>query len=102
MGCGIDLCYPVENINLYMDILKKGGIISEYGPGVKPLAYHFPMRIRFISALSDGILVIEAKEKSGSLITVDMGLDLGNNIFAVPGRIYDRLSSGCYNMIKMC
>lgn len=101
MGCGIDLCYPVENINLYMDIQKKGGIISEYGPGVKPLAYHFPMRNRIISALSDGILVIEAKEKSGSLITVDMGLDQGKNIYAVPGRINDRLSSGCNNLIKM-
>ena len=101
MGCGIDICYPVENINLYMDIQTKGGIISEYGPGSKPLAYHFPMRNRIISALSDGILVIEAKEKSGSLITVDMGLDQGKNIYAVPGRITDKLSSGCNNLIKM-
>jgi DNA processing protein len=101
MGCGIDICYPVENINLYMDIQTNGGIISEYGPGIKPLAYHFPMRNRIISALSDGILVIEAKEKSGSLITVDMGLEQGKNIYAVPGRITDRLSSGCNNLIKM-
>ncbi len=101
MGCGIDICYPAENINLYMDIQTKGGIISEYGPGSKPLAYHFPMRNRIISALSDGILVIEAKEKSGSLITVDMGLDQGKNIYAVPGRITDKLSSGCNNLIKM-
>ncbi len=101
MGCGIDICYPVENINLYMDMQIKGGIISEYGPGIKPLAYHFPMRNRIISALSDGILVIEAREKSGSLITVDMGLEQGKNIYAVPGRIYDRLSDGCNNLIKM-
>lgn len=101
MGCGIDICYPVENINLYMDIQIKGGIISEYGPGSKPLAYHFPMRNRIISALSDGILVIEAREKSGSLITVDMGLDQGKNIYAVPGRITDKLSEGCNNLIKM-
>lgn len=101
MGCGIDICYPVENINLYMDMQTNGGIISEYGPGVRPLAYHFPMRNRIISALSDGILVIEAKEKSGSLITVDMGLDQGKNIYAVPGRINDKLSGGCNNLIKM-
>jgi DNA processing protein len=101
MGCGIDICYPAENIKLYMDIQAKGGIISEYGPGIKPLAYHFPMRNRIISALSDGILVIEAREKSGSLITVDMGLDQGKNIYAVPGRITDKLSEGCNNLIKM-
>lgn len=101
MGCGIDICYPVENIDLYMDMQVKGGIISEYGPGCKPLAYHFPMRNRIISALSDGILVIEAKEKSGSLITVDMGLEQGKEIYAVPGRITDKLSEGCHNLIKM-
>ncbi|TAH64959.1 MAG: DNA-protecting protein DprA [Anaerolineaceae bacterium] len=101
MGCGIDICYPVENINLYMDMQIKGGIISEYGPGVKPLAYHFPMRNRIISALSDGILVIEAREKSGSLITVDMGLDQGKNIYAVPGRITDKLSGGSNNLLKI-
>lgn len=101
LGCGIDICYPAENINLYMDIQEHGGIISEYGPGIKPLAYHFPMRNRIISALSDGILVIEAGEKSGSLITVDLGLDQGKNIYAVPGRITDKLSMGCNNLIKM-
>jgi len=101
LGCGIDICYPAENINLYMDMQNNGGIISEYGPGIKPLSYHFPMRNRIISALSDGILVIEAGEKSGSLITVDMGLDQGKNIYAVPGRITDKLSKGCNNLIKM-
>lgn len=101
MGCGIDICYPKENINLYMDMQKEGGIISEYGPGIKPLAYHFPMRNRIISGLSDGVLIIEAREKSGSLITVDMGLDQGKNIYAVPGRISDKLSYGCNNLIKM-
>lgn len=101
MGCGIDFCYPVENINLYMDMQESGGILSEYGPGIKPLPYHFPMRNRIISGLSDGVLVIEAREKSGSLITVDMGLDQGKNIYAVPGRITDKLSGGCNNLIKM-
>lgn len=101
LGCGIDICYPKENIMLYMDAQKKGAIISEYAPGIQPLAGNFPMRNRIISGLSDGILVIEAKEKSGSLITVDMGLEQGKEIYALPGRITDTLSRGCLNLIKM-
>lgn len=100
-GCSVDICYPKENINLYMEMQKNGGILSEYGPGCYPKPYNFPMRNRLISGLSDGILVIEAKEKSGSLITADMGLEQGKNIYSVPGRIGDRLSSGCNNLIKM-
>lgn len=100
-GCGVDICYPKENFNLYMDMQEKGGIISEYGPGIFPKPYNFPMRNRLISGMSDGILVIEAKEKSGSLITADMGLEQGKNVYAVPGRIKDQLSSGCNNLIKM-
>ena len=101
LGCGVDICYPRENINLYMEMQQEGGVISEFPPGTKPLSYHFPMRNRIISGLSDGILVIEAKEKSGSLITVDMGLDQGKEIYALPGRVTDRLSGGCNNLIKM-
>ncbi|MBH1941977.1 DNA-protecting protein DprA [Mobilitalea sibirica] len=101
LGCGIDICYPKENINLYMEMQKDGGIISEYAPGTRPLAGHFPMRNRIISGLSDAVLVIEAKEKSGSLITVDMGLEQGKEIYALPGRATDRLSEGCNNLIKM-
>lgn len=101
LGCGIDICYPVENFSLYMDMQKEGGVISEYGIGVNPNAGNFPMRNRIISGMSDGILVIEAKEKSGSLITVDLGLEQGKNIYALPGRINDRLSTGCNNLIKM-
>ena len=80
---------------------NQGGIISEYPPGEKPYASNFPMRNRIISGLSDGILVVEAKEKSGSLITVDMGLEQGKDIYAIPGRITDALSVGCNNLIKM-
>lgn len=101
LGCGVDICYPREHFSLYMDISNKGGIISEYGLGVEPLAYQFPMRNRIISGLSDGILVIEAKEKSGSLITVDSGLEQGKNIYAIPGSIYNKVSDGCNNLIKM-
>jgi DNA processing protein len=101
LGCGIDICYPKENIKLYMEMQKEGGLLSEYAPGTQPFAGNFPMRNRIISGLSDGILVIEAKEKSGSLITVDMGLEQGKDIYALPGRATDRLSEGCNNLIKM-
>ncbi len=101
LGCGIDICYPRENIKLYMELMKEGGVISEYAPGTPPIAGNFPLRNRIISGLSDGILVIEAREKSGSLITVDLGLDQGKDIYAVPGKASDRLSEGCNNLIKM-
>lgn len=100
-GCSVDICYPKENFRLYMDMQDKGGVISEYGLGVNPKPGNFPMRNRLISGISDGILIIEAKEKSGSLITVDMGLEQGKNIYSLPGRINDSLSIGCNNLIKM-
>ncbi len=101
LGCGIDICYPRENLKLYMKLWQEGGIISEYPPGTSPFAGNFPMRNRIISGLSDGILLIEAKEKSGSLITVDYGLEQGKEIYVLPGRANDRLSAGCNNLIKM-
>lgn len=100
LGCGVDICYPKENFNLYMKMKDRGGIISEYGLGFPPRQYNFPMRNRIISGLADGILVIEAKEKSGSLITVDYGLEQGKNIYAIPGRVSDTLSQGCNNLLK--
>lgn len=100
LGCGVDICYPTENIELYQDILKNGGIISEYPPGISPVAWHFPQRNRIISGLADKILVVEAKEKSGSLITVEWALEQGKDIMAVPGRVGDKLSSGCNRLIK--
>ncbi len=100
LGSGIDYCYPQENINLYMKLEEQGGILSEYGPGVLPKAGHFPLRNRIISGISDGILVVEAKMKSGSLITADHGLDQGKDIFSIPGRITDPLSEGTNQLIK--
>lgn len=100
LGCGIDICYPRENFELYMYMSKQGGVISEYGPGVPGRAFQFPLRNRIISGLSDGILVVEARERSGSLITADMALEQGKDIFAIPGRIGDKLSEGCMNLIK--
>ncbi len=101
LGCGIDTCYPRENIGLYMEMQQTGGILSEYPPGTKPYAGNFPMRNRIISGLSDAILIIEARLKSGSLITVDMGLDQGKDIYALPGRATDPLSEGCNNLLKL-
>ncbi|ROR30755.1 DNA processing protein [Mobilisporobacter senegalensis] len=101
LGCGIDICYPRENIELYTRMEQCGGIISEYGLGIPPLPGLFPMRNRIISGLSDGILVIEAKLRSGTFITVDYGLEQGKDIYAIPGRITDISSSGCNNLIKM-
>ena len=101
LGSGIDICYPRANLNLYMEVIKNGGIISEYAPGVKPYRGNFPMRNRIISGLCDAILVVEAKEKSGSLITVDWGLEQGKDIYTIPGRVTDRLSEGCNNLLKM-
>lgn len=100
MGSGVDICYPSENIELYQDICKNGGIISEYAPGTQPVAWHFPQRNRIISGLSDIVAVIEAREKSGSLITVEWALEQGKDIMAVPGGINDSLSRGCNRLIK--
>ena len=101
LGCGIDICYPKENIDTYMEIIETGGIISEYPPGFQPIAANFPMRNRIISGISDGILLVEARQKSGSLITMDYGLDQGKNIYACPGRITDTLSYGTNHIIQM-
>lgn len=100
LGCGVDICYPTENIELYEQILKKGGIISEYLPGTAPLSWHFPQRNRLISGLADKIVVVEAKENSGSLITVEWALEQGKDVMAVPGRIGEKLSQGCNQLIK--
>lgn len=100
MGCGVDICYPRQNIETYMLIQESGGIISEYPPGMPPVAGNFPMRNRIISALSDGILVIEAGEGSGSLITAEYGIEQGKDIFAVPGEIGNKLYFGSNKLIK--
>ncbi len=100
LGCGVDICYPRENMDLYTEISRNGGIISELPPGTRPEGYQFPRRNRIIAALARGIVVTEAKQKSGTLITVEHGLNLGKEIFAVPGRIDDTLSEGCNQLIK--
>lgn len=101
LGCGVDICYPRSHIGLYMDILERGGgIISEQIPGTPALAMYFPMRNRIISGLSDAVLVMEAKEKSGSLITADTAMEQGRDVYALPGPVGNVLSMGCNRLIK--
>ena len=100
LGCGVDICYPNENKTLYNKLKNNGGIISEFAPGTAPLATNFPVRNRIISGLSDIVLVVEAKEKSGTVITVNMALEQGKDVFAVPGRCIDALSYGCNKLIS--
>lgn len=100
LGCGVDICYPRENIELYMHILSQGGVMSEYIPGTEPLNWQFPERNRIISMFADAVAVIEAKRNSGSLITTDYALQYGKEVFAMPGRVGDELSRGCNELIK--
>lgn len=100
LGNGLDIIYPKRNKDLYSEIPKKGAIISEYFLGVAPLQFNFPQRNRIISGLSLGIIVIEAKEKSGSLITCQHALEQGKEVFAVPGNINSVFSKGTNKLIK--
>jgi hypothetical protein len=100
LGCGVDLCYPDENQALYDRLLEAGGILSEFPPGTPPDSKNFPQRNRIISGLADLVLVIEARKRSGTQITVDMALEQGREVFALPGRVSDALSDGCNRLIR--
>ena len=99
LGCGVDICYPRQNRKLYEELIQKGGLLSTYAPGTKALPAYFPPRNRIVSGLADALIVIEARQKSGTLITVDMALEQGKDVFAVPGRITDTCSRGCNRLI---
>lgn len=99
LGCGVNICYPASNRYLYQSILERGGIISEYPPGTQPKKTLFPARNRIISGLSDCVVIMEAREKSGSLITADFAMEQGRDVYALPGRITDPLSVGCNHLI---
>lgn len=101
VGNGLDMLYPKENIELANEIIKSGGsIISEYPCGTKPDKMNFPARNRIVSGISSGIIVVEAKEKSGTLITVDFALEQGRDVFVVPGNINSINSVGTNDLIK--
>lgn len=93
-GSSPDLVYPVSNRRLAAELIESGLIVSEYPPGTEPRPWRFPARNRIISGLSDGVIVVEAKEKSGALITADFALEQGREVFAVPGDIFAALSCG--------
>ena len=95
MGCGLDIVYPRENTKLFDRILQNNGLIlSEYPPGTPPSAKHFPARNRIISGLSRGVIVVEAKASSGSLITADMAVSEGRDVFVVPCNLLDHTADG--------
>ena len=100
LGCGVDICYPEENKGLYDKLSASGGLLSEYHPGIMPQSGQFPLRNRIISALSDIVVVVEARERSGSLITADQALEQGKDVYALPGRVCDPLSQGCNRLIR--
>jgi len=100
LGCGVDVVYPRENKKVMEEIIDKGAVISEFPPGTAPMAGNFPVRNRIISGLSRGILVVEAADKSGSLITADLALEQGRDVFAVPGQVTNSVNRGAHRLIK--
>ncbi len=100
LGCGVDQVYPASNASIMKEMINVGCIISEYSLGTPPLKHHFPARNRIISGLSDGVIVIEAAEKSGALITVDFALEQGKEVYALPGNINQLQSKGTNKLIR--
>lgn len=100
LGCGIDVVYPRTHADLYREIAAHGVLLSEYALGAPPEGFRFPVRNRIISGLSRGVVVVEATEKSGSLITARLALDQGREVFAVPGRIDSPRSAGTHRLIQ--
>ena len=100
LGCGVDVCYPPENQELMERIIQNGCIISEFAPGMPAVPGNFPARNRIIAGLSKMVVVVEAGKKSGTLITADLALDYGRDVFVVPGNVTSALSKGTNELIK--
>lgn len=100
LGCGVDVCYPWQHKQLMEDIIRHGAVISEYPPGTEPFGRNFPVRNRIITGLGRGTLIVEAPKKSGALISADLALEQGRDVFAVPGDINRLSSAGCNALIR--
>lgn len=100
LGCGIDRDYPAAHAQLAREIAESGLIVSEYEPGVEPAPWRFPARNRIIAGLSRAVVVVEARERSGALITVDFALEQGRDVLAVPGEITSALSAGSNALLR--
>lgn len=100
LGCGIDQIYPRDNHQLFYEMYDKQSVFSEYPMNVRPDAWRFPERNRLISGWSDGIVIVQAEKRSGSLITADCGLDQNKEIFAVPGPVWNSKHAGCHALIR--
>lgn len=99
LGCGVDVAYPKSHEKLLEEIARRGAVISEYPPGTKPQPGFFPQRNRIIAGMSHGVVVVEAAERSGSLITAELALSEGRDVFAVPGSIFSTTSEGTNRLI---
>lgn len=100
LGCGIDVIYPKENYSLFNEIYKNGLVISEFLPKTPPYKYNFPIRNRLISGLSDLVIVVEASEKSGSLITATYAAEQSREVMVIPGNVFSEKSRGCNKLIR--
>lgn len=100
LGCGVDVVYPTSNAGLFRDIAANGCLLSEYPPGTQPNSRHFPVRNRIISGLSLGVLVVEAPQKSGALITAQRALDQGRDVFALPANVGQETAGGNLQLLR--
>jgi len=100
LGCGLDVVYPKQNRSLYKQIIEFGALVTEYPLGTRPDGFRFPARNRIIAGLSQGVIVVEAAKKSGSLITAQMALDCGREVFAVPGQVDSSKSEGAHWLLQ--
>jgi DNA processing protein len=100
LGCGIDRDYPRSHAELARRIVASGAVVSEYEPGIEPAPWRFPARNRIIAGLARAAVVVEARERSGALITSDFALELGRDVFAVPGEITSALSAGTNDLLR--
>ena len=100
LGQGCDVVYPKQNQALFQEIASRGLLVSEYSNQTEPLPYHFPARNRIITGLSDALIVVEARTRSGSLISAKLALEQGREVFAVPGPVVAGAASGCHELIR--